>query len=663
MSALAPLVEQKLSTLPREPGVYLFRDLAGRVLYVGKAKSLRSRVRSYFAESSGDGRFFIPLLPELIADLETLVVASEKEALILENELIKQHRPRFNVKLRDDKTYLSLKLDLGHPWPRLRVVRRDDGTPGPIFGPFDSATAARRTLHVVNKHFQLRTCSDADFANRQRPCLQHQIKRCPAPCVLAVDATWYATQVRLVTLFLESRHDELRETVEGQMRAAAAAFRFELAAVYRDQLRAIDRVQEEQRIVSDDPTDRDVLGLHRDGERVELAHVRIRAGRLIDVRTISGVQAVVDDEALFASYILRTYLKRDDDESDDDAESVANADDATLESDAPRALAPSAVRAPIPQEILVPVTPEGLGALESQLKLAAGHKVTLTVPKRGPKVDLLKLAMDNATHAFAEKQRAVDDVESRLAKLQQLLRLPSLPKRVECCDISHLGGGDTVGAVVAFRDAVPDKGRYRSFHVRDDVAERRGGDDYGAMYEVLSRRFRRGRLARAGTDDEASWDLPDLFVVDGGRGQVGVAVTAARDLGLHDLPIVGLAKERELAGGDRVVDRLYLPGQKNPIELRSHAAVLGFLGHLRDEAHRFANRSRERLGKVRRFHSALDDVKGVSGETKKRLLERFGSVRGILQAQDAELAAVEGMGVKQVAAIRLGLAAAVTRDG
>lgn len=666
MSTLAPIVEQKLTTLPREPGVYLFRDTAGRVLYVGKAKSLRSRVRSYFVESGGDGRFFIPLLPELIADLETLVVASEKEALILENELIKQHRPRFNVKLRDDKTYLSLKLDLGHAWPRLRVVRRDDGTPGPIFGPFDSATAARRTLHVVNKHFQLRTCSDADFANRQRPCLQHQIKRCPAPCVLAVDAGWYATQVRLVTLFLESRHDELRETVEGQMRAAAAAFRFELAAVYRDQLRAIDRVQEEQRIVSDDPTDRDVLGLHRDGERVELAHVRIRAGRLIDVRTISGVQAVVDDEALLASYILRTYLQRDDQHDDrdaDDDEPSGNTDDATLDSDAPRALAPSAARVPIPQEILVPVAPEGLSALEAQLKLAAGHKVTLAVPRRGPKVDLLALAMDNATHAFAEKQRAVDDVEARLAKLQQLLRLPSLPKRVECCDISHLGGGDTVGAVVAFRDAVPDKSRYRSFHVRDDVAERRGGDDYGAMYEVLSRRFRRGRSARAGTDDEASWDLPDLFVVDGGRGQVGVAVTAARDLGLHELPIVGLAKERELTGGDRVVDRLYLPGQKNAIELRSHAAVLGFLGHLRDEAHRFANRSRERLGKVRRFHSALDDVKGVSGDTKKRLLERFGSVRGILQAQDAELAAVDGMGVKQVAAIRLGLAAAVTRDG
>jgi excinuclease ABC subunit C len=233
---------------------------------------------------------------------------------------------------------------------------------------------------------------------------------------------------------------------------------------------------------------------------------------------------------------------------------------------------------------------------------------------------------------------------------------------VECCDISHLGGGDTVGAIVHFLDGAPDKSRYRSFHVRDEVAERRGGDDYGAMFEVLSRRFRRGRGARAGAADEA-WELPDLFVVDGGRGQVGVAVAAARDLGLHDLPIVGLAKERELTSGDRVVDRLYFPGQKNPVELRSHAAALGFLAHLRDEAHRFANRARERLGKVRRFHSALDDVKGISGEVKRRLLERFGSVRGILQATDGELGGVEGMGAAQVAAVRRGLAPAVARDG
>ena len=665
MTALALLVQQKLATLPREPGVYLFRDRDGRVLYVGKAKSLRSRVRSYFAESGGDGRFFIPLLPELIADLETVVVGSEKEALILENELIKQHLPRFNVKLRDDKTYLSLKLTVGHAWPRLLVIRRDDGSPGPVFGPFDSATAARRTLHVVNKHFQLRTCSDADFANRQRPCLQHQIKRCPAPCVLAVDASWYATQVRLVTLFLENRHEELRSTVDAQMRHAASTFQFELAAVYRDQLRAIDRVQEEQRIVSDDPADRDVIGLHRDGERIELAHLRVRSGRLVDVRTISGVQAVFDDEALLAAYILRTYLQHDvvgDDETDgdgDDAQTQAPAIDEEP-TRPPNAALPQGM---IPEEIVVPVEPEGKEALEAQLKRASGHKVTLLVPKRGPKVDLLKLAMDNATHAFSEKRRSVDDVEARLAKLQQLLRLPSLPRRVECCDISHLGGGDTVGAVVAFLDAAPDKSRYRTFHVRDDVVERRGGDDYGAMYEVLSRRFRRGRTARTTSDDESAWNLPDLFVVDGGRGQVGVAVAAARDLGLHDLPIVGLAKERDLTSGDRVVDRLYLPGQKNAIELRSHAAVLGFLAHLRDEAHRFSNRARERLGKVRRFHSALDDVKGVGGETKKRLVERFGSVRGILQASDAELGAVEGMGAKQVAAIRLGLATAVLRDG
>ena len=667
MSAPPDIVRRKLETLPREPGVYLFRDTTARVLYVGKAKSLRSRVRSYFAAHGGDGRFFVPLLPDLIADLETIVVGSEKEALILENELIKQHRPRFNVKLRDDKTYLSLKLTAAHPWPRLLVIRRDDGSPGPVFGPFDSAKAARRTLHVVNKHFQLRTCSDSDFANRQRPCLQHQIKRCPAPCVLAVDQGWYAAQVELVALFLESRHDELRATVETRMREAALSLRYELAAVYRDQLRAIDRVQEEQRIVSDDGADRDVIGLHRDGERVEIAHLRVRAGRLVEVRTIPGVQAVVDDEALVAAYVLESYLgddrDRDDDPGGDDEGVTPRLEvDADADADADERVHDPRPRVPIPTELVLPAEPEGRPALEAALRRAAGRKVTLVVPKRGMRADLLCLANENAAHAFAEKRRASDDVESRLAKVRDLLRLPSLPRRVECCDISHLGGGDTVGAVVAFVDGVPEKSRYRSFHVRDEVAERRGGDDYGAMYEVLSRRFRRGRTARDATDEGTSWELPDLFVVDGGRGQVGVPVTAARDLGLHDLPIVGLAKERELSSGDRVVDRLYLPGQKNPIELRSHAAALGFLGHLRDEAHRFANRARERLGKVRRFHSALDDVKGVGGETKRRLLERFGSVRGILQATDGELAATEGVGPAQLRAIRQGLATSVAKD-
>jgi excinuclease ABC subunit C len=659
MSLLPELVRQKLETLPREPGVYLFRDAAARVLYVGKAKSLRSRVRSYFAAHGGDGRFFVPLLPELIADLETIVVGSEKEALILENELIKQHRPRFNVKLRDDKTYLSLKLTASHPWPRLVVIRRDDGSPGPVFGPFDSATAARRTLHVVNKHFQLRTCSDTDFANRQRPCLQHQIKRCPAPCVLAVDPRWYASQVELVALFLDNRHDELRATVDARMREAAAAFRYELAAVYRDQIRAIDRVQEEQRIVSDDAVDRDVIGLHRDGERVEIAHLRVRTGRLVDVQTVPGVQAIVDDEALIAAYLVQSYLGADrerDDEREEREEREGEAAAVVEDSASHVATRP---RVPIPGEIVLPVEPEGRASLEAELRRAAGRKITLVVPRRGTRVELLRLANENATHAFAEKRRANEDTESRLAKLRDVLRLPSLPRRIECCDISHLGGGDTVGAIVAFRDGAPDKARYRSFHVRDDIAERRGGDDYGAMYEVLSRRFRRGRTARDAIDEGTSWELPDLFVVDGGRGQVGVAVTAARDLGLHDLPIVGLAKERELTSGDRVVDRLYLPGQKNPIELRAHAAALGFLGHLRDEAHRFANRARERLGKVKRFHSALDDVKGVSGETKRRLLERFGSVRAIMQATDAELAAVEGVGASQLRALRLGLAPAV----
>jgi excinuclease ABC subunit C len=299
----------------------------------------------------------------------------------------------------------------------------------------------------------------------------------------------------------------------------------------------------------------------------------------------------------------------------------------------------------------------------------AGHKVTLIHPKRGARVDLLMLANDNAKHAFFEKRRQSDDVKERLAQLQEKLRIPTLPSRIECCDISHLGGGDTVGAVVAMLDGVPDKKRYRTFHVRGSSAQRAGeegpsgaaggrvlevNDDYGAMYEVLARRFRRGRKDEsvAEPSDEQDWDLPDLFVVDGGRGQLAVALAAARDLGLHDLPIVALAKERENLAGDTLVDRVYLPGQKNPIPLKSNSASLFFLARARDEAHRFSNKARERLGNKKRFHSALDDVRGIGDKTKKALLRHFGSIPAIKAASDAEILAAPGVTTRHLRALR-----------
>ncbi|MBX3187854.1 MAG: excinuclease ABC subunit UvrC [Labilithrix sp.] len=656
------VVTEKLDALPASAGVYLFKDKKGAVVYVGKAKVLRSRVRSYFQEGSSDNRYFIPLLLRTIGDLDTIVTASEKEAAILENNLIKEHRPRYNVKLRDDKDYISLRLDTKDEWPRLWVVRRP--TPDPAgkvryFGPYHSATAARRTLHLVNKHFQLRTCTDTEMRSRKRPCLQHQIKRCPAPCVLDVDRAWYDEQVRAVAMFLDGRHDELSRELGDRMKAAARGMHFELAAVYRDQLAAIEKVREEQRVVAIDDVDRDVIGLHREGDLVELALLHIRRGKLADVETFSIKNAEVPDEEVVSGFLSQHYAA----EMDPD------------------------VAAPVPDEIIVPVVPDAALGIADWLTDRAKHKVALIQPQRGHRVALLALANDNASHAFTEKRRASTDVTERLTQLKDRLRLPTIPRRIECCDISHLGGRDTVGAIVAMTDGEPDKKRYRTFHVRGDVGGAKttdaaptpggegegtladgaaaevflAGDDYRAMYEVLARRFRRGlkkqeERAAAGEaeseEPDAEWDLPDLFVVDGGRGQLAVALAAARDLGLHDLPIVALAKEKENVMGETLVDRVYLPGQKNPIPLKSHSASMFFLARARDEAHRFSNRARERLGKKRRFKSALDDVAGLGPKTRKALLQHLGSLKAIEAASDAALLAVPGVTSRHVKALR-----------
>ncbi|MBK9000057.1 MAG: excinuclease ABC subunit UvrC [Myxococcales bacterium] len=620
-------VQDKLEALPARPGCYVFRDRAGAALYIGKAKSLRARVRSYFQDGGSDTRGFIPLLQKHVADFDTVVTGTEKEAAILENNLIKESRPRYNVKLRDDKEFLTLKLSLEHAWPRLELVRRPEPDKARYFGPYHSATAARRTLNLIEKHFQLRTCSDRELASRSRPCLQFQIKRCPAPCVYEVDRERYAQQVRAVSLFLDGRHDELSRELEARMAEAARQMEYELAALYRDQLHAVRLVREAQRVVTVSERDQDVLGLYREGDLVELSLLSVRGGRMVEASSFSHKKVELPDDELVGSFLREHY----------GVEGLS----AGL----------------IPDEVLVPVLPEGAAGVaewlsERRQALAReeggrARKVEVLAPERGPKRQLLELAVDNARHAFEEKQRAAEDMDLRLAQLQERLRLPALPRRIECVDISHLGGQDTVGAVVALRDGVPDKKRYRTYHVKG-VSD---GDDYGAMYEVLARRFRRGRAAEDG-DDKAEWELPDLLVVDGGRGQLAVAQAAAGDLGLHELSVVGLAKERESPLGDKLVDRVYLPGQKNPIALRPQSTELFLLARARDEAHRFSNRGRKKLGKKRRFESELDRVKGIGDKTKKALLDELGSVQGVREASDEAILAVPGVTRRQLAALR-----------
>jgi excinuclease ABC subunit C len=660
-------LDAKLDTLPKAPGCYLFKDKNGTVVYVGKAKSLRSRVKSYFQDGGSDARYFIPILRRIVRDLETVVTQTEKEAAVLENELIKQNQPRFNVKLRDDKDFICLRLDLAKKWPMLETVRRPDADTARYFGPYHSATSARRTLHLVNKHFQLRTCSDLELASRRRPCLQFQIKRCPAPCVMDVDEGWYKEQVRSVALFLEGRHDELTGELKTRMKDASVSMEFELAAIYRDQLKAVDAVREEQRVVSVKDVDQDVIGLYREGSVVELVLLQVRLGRVTDTLSFSLRNVELPDEEVLAGFLTQYY--------------GGAAQAASL----------------IPDEILLPSLPDVATGVAEWLTDCRGKKVNLAVPQRAPRADLLRMASENAAHAFKEKQRSADDVDERLEELRDKLRLPTLPHRIECCDISHLGGGDTVGSIVSILDGQPDKKHYRSFHVKG-VTGGVAGDDYAAMYEVLARRFRRGKVARADAETDAAaraigaaepeseseasdvtpspshvraglepkdrrmrdgdWELPDLLVVDGGRGQLQVALSAARDLGLHDLPIVGLAKERELVSGEKEVDRVYLPGQKNGIPLRSTSSALFFLARARDEAHRFANHARKKLGKKRRMKSELDDVPGIGPKAKISLLRILGSIPGIRAATDDAILAVPGVTKRHLAAIRKAFPAA-----
>lgn len=586
-------VQQKLGTLPAAPGVYLFRDASGAVLYVGKARSLRSRVRSYFTASSTDERAFIPFLESEVDDLTTHVVGNEKEAALLENELIKQHQPRYNVKLKDDKDFLSIRIDPNEAWPRLTVVRRPKPDGARYYGPIDSATSARQTLRQINRFFRLRTCRDGELEGRTRPCLQYQIKRCPAPCVLEVDRDAYLAQVDLVGLFLDGRHDTLVEDLERRMRAAAEGLRYEEAAGYRDQLRAVDRVRARQRIASVKEIDQDVVGLHRAGDQVEVALLRVRGGHLNAVRTfeLSGVS--LPDDELLSSFVGEYYRRG----------------------------------GTIPDELLLPVEIEASEGLEGWLTEERGARVHVLVPRRGGKRRLVEMAAENAEHAFREKARAREDLEARLGEVQSKLRLDRPPRRIECVDVSHLGGHDTVAAITAITDGELDKRRYRSFKVRR-VA---GGDDYAAMYEVLARRFARGR------DGDAGWELPDLLVVDGGKGQLNVALAAQKDVGVEGLAIVGLAKERREGGEETAVERVFLPGQKNAIDLPPRSASRHLLTLVRDEAHRRSNELRKSVGKKRRLASRLDDVPGVGAKTKAKLVTRLGSLKAVRAASLEEL--------------------------
>lgn len=605
-------IDSRLDTIPHEPGCYLMRDKRGRIIYIGKAKDLKNRVRNYF-QPSGDSRAFVKWLPKILGELETIITANEKEALILENNLIKKHKPRYNVQLKDDKNFLSLRINPDAKWPRVIYQRNKNKGKGRHFGPYHSASAIRAAMDVLNKHFMLRTCPDHVLNNRTRPCLQYQIKRCPAPCVLAVDHDDYMQDVRQAIMFLEGRGDELVTGLREKMQEASDGLEFELAARYRDQIEAIEKVLERQQAVGQREIDQDAFGFYREADRLTIQLVMVRKGRMMGSQSFSYSDQEFPDAEIMSSFLNLYYNAGNE----------------------------------IPKEVLLPLEldDEEIASFESLLGDLADHRVYVKSPQRGAKRALVDTAMTNAEHSFQEEHAREERVMDLLEKLQRRLKLSRLPRRIEGYDISNFQGRQIVGSRVVFADSEPDKSSYRRYKMR----LQEGQDDFGSMREMLSRRFKR---VADGRDDP-----PDLAVIDGGKGQLAQAITVLEDLGIHDVDVVSLAKSRVDKTGfqDREVtrssERVFLPGRKNPVVLKKNSAELYLLQRLRDEAHDFAIGYHKKLRRKQSLRSSLNEIPGVGPRTKRDLLRHFKSLKKIKAAAVEELMAVDGVGPATAEAI------------
>ncbi len=583
---------------PTQPGCYLMKDGAGHILYVGKAVNLRQRIRSYVNES--DTRANVRFLMRRVASIDYLVVETEKEALLLENSLIKQHKPRYNVRLKDDKTYLSLRIDPREDFPRITVVRRFQRDGARHFGPYHDATAARKTLRQIQRLFPLRLCSDIVLNNRTRPCLYHQMGQCLAPCVGLVDRAAYHEIVEQVMLVLEGRSAELENRLMQKIRALADELRFEEAAALRDRLRDLGSTLERQRtVVAGSVEDRDVFGVHAEGRFTELQVLFYRGGKLLGGRSWSFDAHDVPLPEVLGSFLLQYY------------------DTAPV----------------LPREVIVPVEIDESEVLASLLSEKRGAKVEILHPQRGEKLKLVELATRNAERSASEKKMADKAAKDALELIQKTLKLPRLPERIECFDVSTTQGEKTVASMAVFEGGVPAKQRYRKYAIRSVE----GQDDFASLREALMRRYTRAM---------AENDLPDLVLIDGGRGQLGVADAVLKDLGLEDLPHASIAKSRPEDGGTHSPERFFLPGRVNPVIPPQNGPVVRTLARLRDEAHRFAVTFHRQKRSKAVLASVLLGVPGLGPKRAKALLTALGSVARIRAASAVEIAAVPGFSEK-----------------
>ena len=594
----------RLAAVPLEPGVYLHRDAGRKVLYVGKSASLRDRLRSYF----GSKKNLDPKSVELVSridDFEYIVTASEQEALLLENSLIKEHKPKYNIRLKDDKTYPYIKVDLAEDFPRIYVTRRTANDGARYFGPFASAGSVRKTLDLLKRLFPYRSCTKTITGNDSRPCLEYHIKRCVAPCTGYASKNDYSEVIAQVVMFLEGNTKEIVSDLKTTMLEASDNLEFERAGALRDRLKAIEKVYEGQNVVGLGREELDVIGAAYGGEEAWVEIFFIRQGKLIgrDHFTMSGTREEEGQEIL-ARFIEQFYSSASH----------------------------------VPRKILVPESITDKEMVAGWLETKRKGPVEINVPQRGAKRRLIEMVTTNAAQGLEQlKLKWISDstrMETAMSELQEELNLPRSPKRIECYDVSHIQGTNTVASMSVFQDGKPLSSNYRRFKIKSHD----GNDDFASMREVLSRRFKRLKNARDGGEENASFAAaPDLVLIDGGKGQLSSAVEVMLHLGLQDIQLASIAKREE---------EIFLPDAAEPVIMPKNSQGLFLLQRARDEAHRFAVTFHRNLRGKSSVKSALDLVPGIGPKRRKMLIRSFGSVKGIREASEDQLAAAPGMTAK-----------------
>ncbi|MFQ5900210.1 MAG: excinuclease ABC subunit UvrC [Thermodesulfobacteriota bacterium] len=593
------LTTDKIKTLPSEPGVYMMKDKEGNIIYVGKAKDLRKRLKSYLS-GRVEQRYTIKYLISKVEDIKYIITCTEKEALILENTLIKKYKPRYNINLKDDKTYISLRIGTTDDFPRITIVRRVRKDGARYLGPYTSASSVRETLKAMYRIFPLRTCSDAGFKRRTRPCINFGMKRCLAPCVGLVEKDIYMELVKGATLFLVGKNIDLLNTLRRRMKELSDRLCFEEAAMVRDQVRAIETTLEKQKMFFHISFDQDVIGVYNEGKELVIQLLFVREGRVTGVRDFYFLRYEMPLEEILSSFLIQYYRGGSF----------------------------------IPQRILMPVHLEDSDTIEKWLRQRCDRKVNLTVPEAGDSLKLLQMAERNAQEAMKrmrESRRIQEDITENLMKL---LSLKKRPGRIEAFDISNLQGGEAVGSLILFQDGFPVKKWYRLFRIKSVE----GIDDYGMMREVLTRRYAGPGLKKMPT--------PDLIMIDGGKGHLHTAMEVLKALEITNVEIMAIAKARD----GEAVDKMFLPDRTCPLLLERDSPSYLLLQRIRDEAHRFAIGYHKKL-RARKITSVLKDIPGVGKKKSTRLLTCFGSLKNIKKASLEDICKVKGVNRKVAEAI------------